>query len=156
MARLTKTERLGLQAHWIIIWRFAGRPNLERVWEEEEIHPYSVSIVGKVFDSNGEATGCRMRIWLDDHDLTPLFCRLTGRRLRRDGSVHYCSEGYFYEDCCDLAQDAFFVHREAAIAHRNIEALAACGREEAIETEAAWLSSATAPAGCQSRQPRRI
>lgn len=158
MARLTKSERHHLQAEWLAIWHQEGKPQLN---QENDLHagalsPYVVSHRGYAQQTYGTAS--RLTIRLGNHELTRLLGRLGQERVSGPSLLPMINVRSGAGRDCDmhlLGRKAFGIHKAAALAHRDVEALRACDMQLAVEKEAEWLAEATAVAVPSSNRVRR-
>ena len=158
MARLTKSEQLHFQTEWLAIWRSEGKPQLNQT---NDLHagalsPYAISHRGYAQQTYGAAS--RLTIRLGNHELTRLVGILGGQRISgpdllpmlnvRSGSTRD-------QDMHLLGHWAFLIHKNAALALRDVEALRACDTQLSVEKEAEWLAEAMTAASASGRQRRR-
>lgn len=121
MARLKKHQTLALQQQWLNIWEAAGAPTLKQT--AYGVDPYSIKSLGFAQQTYGRAS--KLAIFLGDNDLTPLLATLGGLRLTNCNTVNIRSGAGHDRDKLTLANYAFGVHLEAALAHNHIEAIRA-------------------------------
>lgn len=121
MARLKKHQKLALQRQWLNIWEAAGSPKLIQSGHGKA--PYSIKTHGLVQQTYGRAS--TLAIFLGDNDLTPLLATLGGLRLTNSNTLNMRSSAGHGADQLMLVHYAFGIHLEAALAHRNIEAIRA-------------------------------
>lgn len=160
MSRLTKSERLALQARWLEIWHEDGKPQLN---QSNDMHaggrsPYTVSHWGYAQQMYGQAS--RLTIDLGHHDLTELVSLLGRERLSgpdHNRVINIRSGAGRDADAHMLGRKAFLIHKEAALALRDVEALRACDTKLSIEKEAEWLAEAmTVSVASEKRGRKRL
>ena len=127
MARLKKHQTLALQRQWLDVWEAAGSPALNQSGEwsrRQDIAPFFINSVGWARQTYGCAS--KLVIYLGDSHITPLLAALAGERLCKDETINVRS-GCASEimDKLLLARKAFDVHRAAALAHRQVDAIRA-------------------------------
>jgi hypothetical protein len=141
MARLTKIERLELQARWLDFWRKAGCPAFteDDPLKTSSLEPMSILVCGSTRQTYGYATKLIVS-WSGNADVTWLLSQLTGYRLCKDRTMA-CRSGCASEkmDKAVAWQLARNVHEDAALAHRDVDALRACNKPLSIVKEAEWM-----------------
>ena len=159
MARLTKSEIRDFQSEWLDIWRSEGKPKLNQT---NDLHagplsPYSISHWGYAQQLYGAAS--RLTIRLGSHDITRLVGLLRRKRISGTSScpmINVRSSGGRDCDMHGLGRMAFLIHKEAALALRDVEALRACDVLLSVAKEAEWLAEEIRKQKASTRPTRRL
>ncbi len=159
MARLAKYERLALQGQWLELWRAAGCPAFteDDPLRSSDFEPLSIFACGFNRQTYGNATKLILRWSGHDTDITWLLGYLAGYRLCKDGTMA-CRSG-----CGDEKMDkakawklARNVHQDAALAHKDVDALRACNKPLSIVKDAEWLGAWLPTASALSQPSCRL
>ena len=158
MARLAKYERLALQGQWLELWRAAGCPAFteDDPLRSSDFEPLSIFACGSARQTYGYATKLIIR-WSGHADITRLLSLLTGCRLGKDKTMA-CRSGCASEsmDKALAWQLARNVHQDAALAHRDVDALRACNKPLSIVKDAEWLGAWLPTASALSQPSCRL
>ena len=159
MARLTKSETRHFQTEWLDIWRSEGKPQLNQT---NDLHagglsPYYVAHFGYAQQLYGPAS--RLRISLGGHDLTRLIGILGRERISGPSllpMINVRSTRGRDSDMHCLGHKAFLIHKEAALALRDVEALRACDTRLSVAKEAEWIAEEMKKLNASIRPRRRL